>query len=142
MGGKGLDYHMAEKRALLDKPWDVVVAHGFSTLDEAHPGDPALLLSSSKQMADMFAAKNPQVKFYLLATWSRADKVYPVDSPAPWKSTPIQQMGKDVENAYEKAAGMAAPMWRGSFLWGLPGILRLTRAWPTAIPMTIPAPAR
>ena len=24
--------------ARIDKPWDVVVMHGFSTLDQAHPG--------------------------------------------------------------------------------------------------------
>jgi hypothetical protein len=132
VGGKGLDYHMAAKRALLDKPWDVVVAHGFSTLDEAHPGDPALLISSSKQMADMLAAKNPQVKFYLLATWSRADKVYPADSPAPWKSTPIQQMGKDVENAYEKAAKNAGTH--------VAGIIPLGLAWNTAFDQGVADP--
>ena len=44
VGGKGFDYHYAEKRAVLDKPWDVVVGHGYSTLDEAHPGNPAQAL--------------------------------------------------------------------------------------------------
>ncbi len=124
VGGKGFDFHMAEKRALLDKPWDVVVGHGFSTMDEAHPGDPTLLISSTKQMADMFAAKNPQVKFYLLATWSRADKVYPADAPAPWKGAPIQQMGKDVEVAYEKAAKNAGAH--------VAGVIPLGLAWNTA----------
>src|ERR1700677_2450301 len=38
VGGKGLDYHYAEKRATIDKAWDEVVMHGFSTLDAAHPG--------------------------------------------------------------------------------------------------------
>ena len=60
VGGKGMDYHFAEKRALLDKPWDVVVMHGYSTLDIDHPGNPALLVSSAKQMTDMFRAKNPK----------------------------------------------------------------------------------
>src|SRR3954451_1066398 len=32
VGGKGLDFPYAEKRALLDQPWDVVVMHGYSTL--------------------------------------------------------------------------------------------------------------
>jgi len=48
VGGKGMDFHYAEKRALLDKPWDVVVMHGYSTLDIDHPGNPALLISSNK----------------------------------------------------------------------------------------------
>src|SRR3954465_15995270 len=102
VGGKGFDYHLAEKRAAIDKPWDIVVGHGYSTLDEAHPGDPALLVSSTRQMADMLAARNARVKFYLLATWSRADKTYP--DGAPWHGKPIQQMGKDIEAAYELAA--------------------------------------
>ena len=103
VGGKGFDFHMAEKRAVLDKPWDVVVGHGFSTLDQAHPGDPALLIKSTKDMADMFHAQNPRVKFYLLATWSRADLVLPANAPAPWKGTPITQMGADIEKGYEVA---------------------------------------
>ena len=125
VGGKGFDYHMAEKRAVLDKPWDVVVGHGFSTLDADHPGDPALFLSSTKQMADMFHARNPNVKFYLLATWSRADKVYPADAPAPWKGTPIGQMAKDVQKGYEAAAKNAGSEVAGVIPMGL--------AWNTAM---------
>jgi hypothetical protein len=125
VGGKGFDFHMAEKRALLDKPWDVVVGHGYSTLDEAHPGNPALFISSTKQMADMFHAQNPNVKFYLLATWSRADKVYPDNAPAPWKGTPIGQMAKDVETGYEAAAKNAGSEVAGVIPMGL--------AWNTAM---------
>ncbi|HEX4105049.1 MAG TPA: hypothetical protein VHX92_02335, partial [Rhizomicrobium sp.] len=125
VGGKGFDFHMAEKRAVLDKPWDVVVGHGYSTMDEAHPGDPTLLISSTKQMADMFHAQNPNVKFYLLATWSRADKVYPDNAPAPWKGTPIGQMAKDVEKGYEAAAKNAGSEVAGVIPMGL--------AWNTAM---------
>jgi hypothetical protein len=125
VGGKGFDYHYAEKRAVLDKPWDVVVGHGFSTLDADHPGDPALFITSTKQMADMFHAKNPNVKFYLLATWSRADKVYPADAPAPWKGTPIDQMAKDVQKGYEAAAKNAGSEVAGVIPMGL--------AWNTAM---------
>ena len=77
VGGKGLDFHLAEKRGLLDKPWDIVVMHGYSTLDQAHPGDPALLVSSTKQIVDMWRAKNPKVETWITATWSRADQTYP-----------------------------------------------------------------
>src|ERR1700733_1336498 len=49
VGGKGMDYHFAEKRAVLDKPWDEVVMHGYSTMDIDHPGNPALLVTSAKQ---------------------------------------------------------------------------------------------
>jgi len=94
VGGKGLDYHVAEKRAVIDKPWDEVVMHGYSTMDQAHPGDPALLIASTKQIADLLRARNPNVKLHLLATWSRADQVYPANAPAVWK--PVQQMGRDL----------------------------------------------
>ena len=102
VGGKGLDFHYAEKRALLDKPWDVVVMHGYSTLDQAHPGDPALLISSAKQITDMFRAKNPKSEVWLSATWSRADQTYPDGKP--WHGKPITQMGKDIAVAYGAAA--------------------------------------
>ena len=102
VGGKGMDFHYAEKRALLDKPWDVVVMHGYSTLDQAHPGDPALLISSAKQITDMFRAKNPKSEVWLSATWSRADQTYPDGKP--WHGKPITQMGKDIAVAYGAAA--------------------------------------
>jgi len=102
VGGKGLDFHYAEKRALIDKPWDVVVMHGYSTLDQTNPGDPALLVSSAKQITDMFRARNAKADIWLTATWSRADQTYP---PArPWTGKPITQMGIDVAAGYALAA--------------------------------------
>ena len=102
VGGKGLDYHYAEKRALLDKPWDVVVMHGYSTLDIDHPGNPALLVSSAKTITGMFKAKNAKADIWLSATWSRADMTYPEGKP--WHGKPIQQMGVDIAAAYAAAA--------------------------------------
>jgi hypothetical protein len=102
VGGKGLDFHYAQKRSVLDKSWDVVVMHGYSTLDQAHPGDPALLVSSAKQIIDMFRAKNAKVETWMTATWSRADLTYPAN--APWHGKPIQQMGIDVAGGYALAA--------------------------------------
>lgn len=122
VGGKGFDYHLAEKRALIDKPWDVVVGHGFSLLDQARPGDPKLLVSSAKQMSDLLSARNPAVKFYLLATWSRADMVYPEGKP--WSGKPITQMGKDIAVAYDMAA-KGAPR--------IAGVIPLGVAWNTAM---------
>mgnify|MGYP001550968030 CR=1 FL=1 len=107
VGGKGLEYWLTPAAATIlpkiEKPWDAVVMHGFSTLDQAHPGDRTLLLSSSKRIADMFLKANPNAKLYLFATWSRADQVYPDKAAPVWKGKPIQQMGKDVEAAYEQA---------------------------------------
>ena len=103
VGGKGLEYWFTvpETLARINKPWDAVVMHGFSTLDQAHPGDRTLLLSSSKRIAEMFLKANPRAKLYLFATWPRADQTYPEGTP--WHGKPIQQMGKDVEAAYEQA---------------------------------------
>lgn len=102
VGGKGMDFHFAEKRAQIDKPWDIVVMHGYSTLDQADPGNPALLVKSAKQMTDMFRAKNSKAEVWLTATWSRADQTYPEGKP--WHGKPIQQMGKDIAEAYALAA--------------------------------------
>ena len=116
VGGKGMDFHYAEKRALLDQPWDVVVMHGYSTLDIDHPGNPALLVSSAKQITDMFRAKNPKADIWLDATWSRADQTYPDGKP--WHGKPIQQMGKDLAVAYDAAAKNA-----------MVGVIPLGLAW-------------
>lgn len=121
VGGKGMDFHLAEKRPLLDKPWDVVVMHGYSTLDIDHPGNPALLISSAKQITDMFRAKNPKADVWLTATWSRADQTYPAGKP--WTGKPIQQMGKDLAIAYDAAAKNAR----------VTGVVPMGLAWNRAI---------
>jgi hypothetical protein len=121
VGGKGMDFHYAEKRALLDKPWDVVVMHGYSTLDINHPGDPALLVTSAKQMSDMFRAKNPKSEIWMTATWSRADQTYPEGKP--WHGKPIQQMGIDIAAGYALAAGAAKAT----------GVVPMGLAWNRAI---------
>lgn len=105
VGGKGLDFHYAEKRALIDKPWDVVVMHGYSTLDQANPGNPALLVSSAKQITDMFRSRNAKADIWLTGTWSRADLTYPAGKP--WTGKPIAQMGIDVAAGYALAAQTA-----------------------------------
>jgi hypothetical protein len=121
VGGKGMDFHFAEKRALLDKPWGIVVMHGYSTLDIAHPGDPALLIASAKQMTDMFRGKNPRADIWLTATWSRADQTYPDGKP--WHGKPIQQMGIDIAAAYAAAARNAKDT----------GVIPVGLAWNRAI---------
>jgi hypothetical protein len=102
VGGKGLDYWQTQPQIMprIEKPWDIVVMHGFSTLDQTHAGDRTLLLSSSKAIAKVFLAQNRNAKLYLFATWSRADQTYP--DGAHWHGQPIQQMGKDVQAAYEQ----------------------------------------
>ena len=105
-GGAGLDFHLANKLAVIGQSWDTVVMHGYSTLDAEKPRDPAKLIATSKQMADVLRARNPKVDLYLMATWSRADETYPAKGA--WAGQPIEAMARDVRAAYDKAAGPIA----------------------------------
>jgi len=105
-GGVGIDFHLENKLGVIGRRgWDKVVAHGYSTLDADKPRDPAKLVATSKQLADFLRARNPNVDLYLTATWSRADQTYP--EKGAWAGQPIEQMGKDVRAAYDKAAAAA-----------------------------------
>jgi hypothetical protein len=104
--GAGLDYHLQNRRDVLaSRPWDVVVMHGFSMLDAAKPGDPAKLIETTRQMAELLTSRNPKVEIHLTATWSRADQTYPATGR--WYGRPIAAMAADVQDGYEKAAKTA-----------------------------------
>ncbi|MCX6952041.1 MAG: PEP-CTERM sorting domain-containing protein [Verrucomicrobia bacterium] len=100
--GKGIDFHVKEKAAVIARPWDFVVAHGYSTLDKDKSGDPALLIQSAKQLADLLVSQNPRVDIRLVATWSRADQTYP--EKGHWHGQPIEKMALDLRAAYDRAA--------------------------------------
>jgi hypothetical protein len=105
-GGTGLDFHLAEKRDLiLRRGWDVVVAHGYSTLDQDAPRDPKKLIATSRELAEALRAKNPDVALHLMATWSRADQVYTAEGA--WAGRPIEAMAADIRAAYDAAAAGA-----------------------------------
>ncbi len=105
-GGAGLDFHLANKLdAIGGRGWDKVVAHGYSTLDADKPRDPAKLIATSRQLAEVLRGRNPKVDLYLTATWSRADQVYPPNGA--WAGRPIEAMAKDVRVAYDQAAAAA-----------------------------------
>ena len=72
-GGSGLDFHLENKLGVIGRRgWDAVVMHGYSTLDADRPRDPAKLVATSREMAEFLRTRNPNVKVYLEATWSRA----------------------------------------------------------------------
>lgn len=120
--GVGLDYHLQNKMSQISaRAWDKVVMHGYSTLDAEKPRDPAKLIATSKDMADALRAKNPNVELHLMATWSRADQVYPPKGA--WYGTPIETMGVDVRAAYNKAAAAA----------GIKSVIPVGEAWNRAI---------
>ena len=101
--GVGLDWHMQNKHdALVSRRWDVVVMHGYSTLDSEKPGDPTKLVATARQMADLLIGVNANVEMHLTATWSRADQTYPPTGH--WHGQPIAAMARDVRAAYDKAA--------------------------------------
>jgi hypothetical protein len=102
VGGSGLDLHYNTKRALIDRAWDNVVMHTFSTLNASAPGNPAQLIQYTGLLTNMFEAKNPDVDVNLMATWSRADQTYPPGGA--WYGQDIYQMGKDVKAGYDLAA--------------------------------------
>src|SRR3954447_14610343 len=51
--GKNFDFHIQQKSSVLDRAWDHVVLQGYSTLDQHHPGDPALLIDYAGRLAGM-----------------------------------------------------------------------------------------
>ena len=106
-GGVGLDFHLNEKLGVIGRrAWDIVIAHGYSTLDKEKPRDPAKLVATSRQMAEFLRDRNPKVNLFLMATWSRADETYP--SKGAWHGQPIEAMAHDVRVAYDQAAVAAA----------------------------------
>jgi hypothetical protein len=121
-GGSGLDFHLKNKRAEIgSRAWDVVVMHGYSTLDADKPRDPAKLIATSKEMADFLRTSNPRVALYLMATWSRADQTYPPTGA--WAKQPIEAMARDVRAAYDKAADASA----------VKGVIPVGEAWTRAM---------
>ncbi|URW77132.1 PEP-CTERM sorting domain-containing protein [Sphingomonas donggukensis] len=93
-GGKTLGYHLAERRAVIDRPWDVVVLQDLSTFSRERPGDPASHVRDAGTLAAMLTRANPRVQVEVMATWSRADQVYRPGSP--WTGTPIAKMADDL----------------------------------------------
>lgn len=104
--GKNFDFHVQTKAALIGRAWDIVVMHGYSTLDQKNPGNPALLVKSGQELLELLRAKNPKVDIRLEATWSRADQTYPEKSR--WHGQPIEKMALEVRAAYDQLA-IASP---------------------------------
>lgn len=102
-GGTGIDWHLANKLALItQRPWDIVVAHGFSTLDAKKPGDPTTLVQTAKQLADALLERNPKADLRLEATFPRADETYLAKGA--WYGKTVADMAADVRAGYELAA--------------------------------------
>jgi hypothetical protein len=102
-GGTGIDWHLNNRLSVItQKPWDVVVAHGYSTLDAQKPGDPTKLIETAKQLATVLQAQNPKVDVRLEATFPRADETY--GTKGAWYGKTIGNMAQDVRKGYDLAA--------------------------------------
>jgi hypothetical protein len=120
--GKGVDWHYEHRLTVIAQPFDKVVLQSYSTLDGAHPGDPATLVKYSGLLAQAFHDKNPKVDVRLAATWSRADQTYKPGGA--WYGQPVTKMALDVRAGYDKAD-------RASGLIG--GVIPVGQAWNRAI---------
>ena len=100
--GRSLEWHWANKRALLDRRWDHVVMQEYSTLDSADPGNPAKLIDYAGRWVALFTAKNPGVDISLTATWTRPDQTYRPGGK--WYGKPVTQMALDLRHGYDLAA--------------------------------------
>ena len=117
-GGKTLGFHLAERRALIDRAWDVVVLQDLSTFSRERPGDPATHIRDAGALAAIMRRANPRASVEILSTWSRADQVYRPGSP--WTGTPIARMAQDLEKG--SAAARVASR-------DITGIIPAGRAW-------------
>jgi len=128
--GVGLDYHLQSRSDVIgSRPWDIVVMHGQSTLDFDKPGDPAKLIATARQMAELLTKRNPKVQIHLTATWSRADQTYL--SGGRWFGQPIAAMARDVRSAYDKAAATSP---------AITSVIPVGEAWTRAIDRGIADP--
>ena len=120
--GKDLSWHLTNKRAVIDRPWDVVILQGYSTLDAERPGDPTRHIAAARTLADLFLLRNAHVQVDLMATWSRADQTYRPDGH--WFHQPISRMADDLLAASRQA------LTSGS---GLHAVVPVGTAWNRAM---------
>ena len=121
--GVGMDWHYANRRELLtSRSWDHVTMMGYSLLDRAKPGDPALLVQSAQQMAVLLQGVNPQVDIQLEATFPRADQLY--DAKGHWFGKSVDEMVHDVRAGYDLAAATHA---------AIHGVVPVGEAWARAM---------
>lgn len=100
-GGKPLSFHYDERRALIDRPWDVVILQDLSTLSRKTPGDATDHIAFAGRLAAMFRKANPGVVVDIDATWTRADETYL--SSGHWYGRPVTAMATDLRAAADQA---------------------------------------
>ncbi|WP_242414842.1 PEP-CTERM sorting domain-containing protein [Sphingomonas panni] len=124
--GKDLAFHYANKRAAIDRRWDVVILQGYSTLDAENPGDPTRHGIAAGQLAALVHARNPRAQVNLVETWSRADLTYRPGSR--WSGMPIMTMANDLAAANRGVARTVR---------GIAGTIPVGSAWNRAIALGV-----
>ncbi len=118
VGGKSLAFHHAERRDVIDRPWDVVVLQEYSTLDRDRPGDGTRYKAGVAALTRLFRGRNARVAIHLMATWSRADLVHA--GTGRWHGQSVDTMAIDLRAAADDAL-VAIP--------GLAGVVPVGEAW-------------
>ncbi|NJC35081.1 hypothetical protein GGR88_002595 [Sphingomonas jejuensis] len=105
-GGRSLGWHLGERRALIDRPWDAVVLQEYSTLNAEAHGDPAATIAGARGLAALFRARNDRVAVWMNATWARPDiALRPGGSR--WSARGLRPMTADVRAGHDAAAAAA-----------------------------------
>lgn len=95
--GQTLTWHLANRRLLIDRPWDAVVLQEYSTLDPDRPGDVTRTIAAVRRLTSLLRHRNRKVDISLVATWSRPDLTYPPGKR--WSGLPVQRMAQDLRRA-------------------------------------------
>jgi len=95
--GQTLAWHLANKSAVIDRPWDAVVLQQYSTLDPDKPGDVTATIPAARDLAMLLRQRNPRVDISLVATWTRPDLTYPEGKA--WSGKPVERMALDLRKA-------------------------------------------
>jgi hypothetical protein len=98
--GQTLGWHLANKRAVIDKSWDAVVLQQYSTLDPDNPGDVTRTIPAARGLSELLRKRNPSVDISLVATWSRPDLTYPEGKR--WSGQGVRRMALDLRKADDK----------------------------------------
>jgi hypothetical protein len=98
--GQTLAWHLTNKRAAIDRPWDAVVLQQYSTLDPDRPGDVTSTVPAARELTQLLRKRNPKVDISLVATWTRPDLTYPADKH--WSGKPVQRMALDLRRADDR----------------------------------------
>lgn len=98
--GQTLAWHLTNKRAVIDRPWDAVVLQQYSTLDPDKPGDVTTTIPAARELAALFHKQNGKADISLVATWTRPDLTYPKDKR--WSGQPVDRMALDLRKADDR----------------------------------------